>query len=249
MVSGIPFVPLDCQLDEKFDYIEAEFGLIGFAIVVKLFQRIYGGHGYYCEWNDRVALLFAHKNGVGADVVREVVSAAIREDIFCKEIFEKFGVLTSRGIQKRFSGIVKRRKEIFEKSEYVLLNHAQISEAADNLSENVCNSSENVCNSSTSKVKKSKVNVSEGNVSNAASPSAAPTTRAALVAEYGEKTVRDYEERFRKWSANKGKQFSGNIYPIIANWIEQDGAKRTESSVDLEGAQKAAAKKYKGDKK
>lgn len=58
MAGGIPFVPLDCQLDEKFDYIEAEFGLIGFAVVVKLFQRIYGGHGYYCEWNNRVATLF-----------------------------------------------------------------------------------------------------------------------------------------------------------------------------------------------
>ena len=76
MADPIKFVQLDCHLDEKFEYIEAEFGLEGFAIIVKLFQRIYGGQGYYCEWSDRVALLFARKIGAGANVVREVVSHA-----------------------------------------------------------------------------------------------------------------------------------------------------------------------------
>lgn len=247
MASGIPFVPLDCQLDEKFDYIEAEFGLIGFAIVVKLFQRIYGGHGYYCEWNDRVALLFAHKNGVGADVVREIVSAAIREDIFSRKMYEDFGILTSAGVQKRFAEVAKRRKEIFDKTEYVMLRCAQISENADNSGQNVCNSGQNVCNSATSKVKESKVNVSEVKESNAAPPPASPATRTTLVAEYGEKNVKHYEERFRKWSANKGKKFGKNIYPIIADWMKNDGiAPPSSNSSLLELAEKRGIRRYNG---
>ncbi len=43
MKDGIPYFPLDCELDSKFELIEAEFGLQGFAVVVKLLQRIYGG--------------------------------------------------------------------------------------------------------------------------------------------------------------------------------------------------------------
>ena len=58
MKDGIPYFPLDCELDSKFELIEAEFGLQGFAVVVKLLQRIYGGEGYYCEWTEDVALLF-----------------------------------------------------------------------------------------------------------------------------------------------------------------------------------------------
>ena len=47
--SGIPYFPLNCQLDEKWELIEAEYGLTGFAVAVKLLQRIYGEHGYYCD--------------------------------------------------------------------------------------------------------------------------------------------------------------------------------------------------------
>ena len=98
--SGLTFFPLNCQLDEKFELIEAEFGLIGFSIVVKLLQRIYGEHGYYCEWTNEVALLFAKKVGLGGSAVSEIVEASVRRGIFSKELFDKYGVLTSKGIQK-----------------------------------------------------------------------------------------------------------------------------------------------------
>ena len=39
MNNGINYFPLNVHLDDKFELIEAEFGLKGFAIVVKLFQR------------------------------------------------------------------------------------------------------------------------------------------------------------------------------------------------------------------
>lgn len=54
MKSGIDYFPLDVALDEKFELIEAEFGLTGFGVVVKLLQKIYGGQGYYVEWTKEV---------------------------------------------------------------------------------------------------------------------------------------------------------------------------------------------------
>ena len=45
MNNGINYFPLNVHLDDKFELIEAEFGLKGFAIVVKLFQKIYGQQG------------------------------------------------------------------------------------------------------------------------------------------------------------------------------------------------------------
>ena len=34
--DGVDYFPFDVSLDEKFELIEAEFGLTGFAVIVKL---------------------------------------------------------------------------------------------------------------------------------------------------------------------------------------------------------------------
>ncbi len=182
MAEGIPFVPLDCHLDEKFDYIEAEFGLVGFAVVVKLFQRIYGGHGYYCEWNDKVALLFAHQINAGGGTVKEIVNAAIREGIFDKDMYQKHKILTSCGLQRRYQNVAKRRQVVFEKPEYVLIPCTQNSVNADISGEIANNCTENVCNEATSKVNESKVNKSKANVSEVSKENHAPLLEKA--AEY-----------------------------------------------------------------
>lgn len=125
MKQGLDYVCLDVALDEKFDLIEAEFGLTGFAVVVKLYQRIYGGEGYYCEWNKEVALLFASKVHAGVNVVLEIVSAAIRRGIFDRETYERYGVLTSVGIQKRCFKAVSRRKSFEIDKRYLLVDYAR----------------------------------------------------------------------------------------------------------------------------
>lgn len=119
--QGLDYFPLDVVLDTKFELIEAEFGVTGFAVIVKLFQRIYGEQGYYCEWKSEVALLFAHRTGLGCNVVSEIVDAAVKRGIFDKEKFEKYGVLTSKGIQNRFLE-AKRSTDVSKiKSEYLLI--------------------------------------------------------------------------------------------------------------------------------
>ena len=87
--DGLDYFPLNCQLDEKFELIEAEYGLTGFSVVVKLLQRIYGEHGYYCEWTNEVALLFGKKVGLGGNAVSEIIEASVRRGIFSKELFDK----------------------------------------------------------------------------------------------------------------------------------------------------------------
>ncbi|MDO4831340.1 MAG: DUF4373 domain-containing protein, partial [Clostridia bacterium] len=134
---GLDYFPLDCVLDDKIELIEAEFGLTGFAVVVKLLQKIYGEQGYYCEWTKEVALLFARKCGVGGNVVSEIVASSLKRGIFNNDLFNRYEILTSRGIQKRYFEAISRRKQIEVKNEYLLIKVAQISETADNNSDNV----------------------------------------------------------------------------------------------------------------
>lgn len=157
MNNGINYFPLNVHLDDKFELIEAEFGLKGFAIVVKLFQKIYGRQGYYCEWTEDVALLFGKNVGLGGDAVSEIVRAAIKRGIFDSELYDKYQILTSRGIQERYFEAVSRRKEVEVRKEYLLIKVDQIYKNVRILNENVNISSKNVNISEQKKVEESKV--------------------------------------------------------------------------------------------
>lgn len=161
--AGVEYFPLDVENDDKLDLIEAEFGLTGFAVIVKLYQRIYK-LGYYCEWNDEVALLFGKRLGTGGKAVSEIVSAAIRRSLFDEEIYRKYGVLTSRGIQKRYFEIVARRKNVEVEQRYLLVSRDLIpvnvnimyAETPVNVNTMQAETPENVYRSTQSKVKESK---------------------------------------------------------------------------------------------
>lgn len=120
MKCGLEYFALDVNLDDKIALIEAEFGLTGFAVVVKLFQKIYGQQGYYCDWNDDIAVLFAKQNGVSRDDVSIIINSAMKRGIFSREMFDRYGVLTSPGIQKRYLKAVSRRVSVDIVEKYVL---------------------------------------------------------------------------------------------------------------------------------
>lgn len=145
VIGGISYFPLNCQLDEKFELIEAEFGLKGFAVVVKLLQRIYGEHGYYCEWTKEVGLLFSRKLGfpVGDNSVSEIVETALKREIFSDDLFQRYRILTSRGIQTRYLDAVSRRKKVTMKEEYLLVPATHLPKNVDILSGNVYTFSKN----------------------------------------------------------------------------------------------------------
>ncbi len=156
--DGVDYFPLSVVLGDKMALIEAEFGLNGFAVIVKLWQKIYAERGYYCEWTNEVALLFSRSVGLGVNVVSEIVAASIRRGIFDNDIFEKYSVLTSDRIQENYFSAINRRKEVSIKKEYLLVDiHKIISNVNINLI-NVGNNSENVSNNTQSKVKEIKVN-------------------------------------------------------------------------------------------
>ena len=158
--EGLDYFELDCHMEEKVRLIQAEFGLKGFAIVVKLYQKIYGGFGYYCEWNEDSLLLFMSENGVSSrdekNLISEIVAACIRRNIFSEKLFNEFGILTSYGVQKRYLNAVSRREKVELIKEYLLIS---VSKNQDNVcinSINVNRNSVNVCSNSQSREEKSR---------------------------------------------------------------------------------------------
>ena len=163
--TGLDFFSFDCVLDDKLRLIEAEFGSKGFTVVVKLWSNIYRDKGYYCEWNDDLMLLFAtdEVTDCGVNLVKEIVFACIRRNIFSKELYEKYHILTSRGIQKRYAMATAERKRVDWKKEYLLIDIPKNSVISADNSINPPNNSINPPNNPQSKGKESKRKKSKGN--------------------------------------------------------------------------------------
>lgn len=224
--SGIDYFPLDVVLDAKFELIEAEFGLTGFGVVVHLLQEIYGKAGYYIEWTEEVALLFARKVGLGGSVVSEIVEASIRRGMFDKEKYDKYRVLTSKGIQTRYFEAVSRRKVLEVDYNILLVDVAQILTNVDIQAKNVNILSKNADISEQSKVEKSRVEKSKEEYILCAKPQAADAPP-VISLPLNDGTFFDVSENDRaKWS---------QLYPNVdvlqqlrnmAGWCDANPAKR-----------------------
>jgi hypothetical protein len=120
--QGVDYFPLDVHLDDKFKFIEIKYKLEGFAIVIKIMQKIYSC-GYWYKWTDDEALLFSDEVRADYDLVTEVINECLDRDVFNKELHEKYCILTSKGIQKRYKEMVRRRKEVEVTEEYLLIDN------------------------------------------------------------------------------------------------------------------------------
>ena len=122
MKCGLKTFPLAVDLDDSVKYIEAEFGMKGFAVVIKLHQAIYS-RGYYMKWDIDAELLFIRDyclSEIGRNLVSEIVTRCVKRGVFDTELFEKFNILTSKRIQETFLTATKRSKQVIFEKEYAL---------------------------------------------------------------------------------------------------------------------------------
>lgn len=120
---GLDYFPLDVTLEDKIELLEAECGLVGFAVLIKLWQKIYS-NGYYIEWTEDNAMLFSRKINSELSVVKNVIDVCFKRCLLNKELFDKYNVLTSKGIQERFFKVCtdSKRKSVSVFDEYLLVN-------------------------------------------------------------------------------------------------------------------------------
>lgn len=97
--------------DTKIDKLLDAQSWVGFGIYFYLCQMAFGGEGYYYEWCYDLCATTARKmgGGVGAGTVKETVDYCLHIGLFDKRLFDRWGVLTSRGIQKSFLVVLKSK--------------------------------------------------------------------------------------------------------------------------------------------
>ena len=159
--AGLDYFPLDVHMDDKVNLIEAQYGLVGFAVVIKLWQQIYADKGYYTEWGEQNELLFAGKNGIELESLKNIIAATVRWGIFDADLLSRYGILTSAGIQKRYREAKVKAKNMSIEKAYLLISVPETEVISEITPQ--------------SKVKESKVKKSKGKKSNNYVRSAPPT--------------------------------------------------------------------------
>lgn len=112
--------------DNKIDKLLDAQDWTGFGVYFFLCQMAFGGEGYYYEWDYDLCATVARKMGgsINAGKVKETVNYCLRIGLFNKPLFEKWKILTSRGIQNSYLAVLKSKNrkgtEIYK--EYWLLD-------------------------------------------------------------------------------------------------------------------------------
>ena len=124
--KGIDYSGWDVDIfenDTKIDELLDAQGWIGFSIYFYLCQRAYASEGYFYRWSYANAATTARRmgGGIGSETVKQTVAVCLQIGLFDKRLFDLGGVLTSKGIQRRFAQAVQgRRSKTANKSFWLL---------------------------------------------------------------------------------------------------------------------------------
>lgn len=120
--QGIDYFPLDVGFftDIKIRKISRACGSQSASILICLLCNIYKGNGYYVVWDKDMPFVIADEVGVSEGAVNEVVIKALQVGFFNSELYDKYNILTSSGIQKRYILATYQRKERVLNENYVI---------------------------------------------------------------------------------------------------------------------------------
>ena len=155
--------------DTKMDKLLDAQGWNGFGIYFYLCQKAYGSEGYFYKWGYDDCASTARKmgGGIGSGTVKETVDYCLQIGLFDKGLFDRWGVLTSKGIQRRYWAVASERRDKTVYMEYWLLQDEECKGCFKvALFEHCEPTNEHVERIKKSKVNKSKVNKSEDRLKN-----------------------------------------------------------------------------------
>jgi len=225
---GLDYFPLDTDMDEKIELIEAKHGLVGFAVIIKLYQAIYKRDGYFIDASEERLLLLSKRINVDINSLNAIINDSLRWKIFNSSVFDRFKVLTSAGIQNRYLEASKKRLKVTIIKEYLLVSDIQTlcpkCIIVDINSLNVDINSLNVDISTQTKLEETKEDIKKINKRKSPSkniPDIFPVTQ--QMKTYAEKKnytgdLENLTERFLIHHRSKGSKFS-NWHSAWQNWL------------------------------
>lgn len=123
---GIDYFSLDVDFDTSLEIVLAEYGEKGLGIVVRIWQHLYKSN-YFIPYNKDELLMIKRKcSDTSVDEIKDVIERMIEKNLFSKELFEEFQVLTSPRIQSNYLEAKTKSNHFAIYPELILVNTEKI---------------------------------------------------------------------------------------------------------------------------
>ncbi len=229
---GVKNIPLAVDDEDSIKLIEAEFGLKGWATVIKLLQFI-GEHGYYVKMDIDTQLLFIRDKcltAVGRSAVSEIIECAVRRGVFDAEMYQKHGILTNSRLQETFLNTYKRSKEIVFDKNYALPIVYKFIENVSKNDKSVNIFLKNADTFTTNKIRQDKIRLD-----NSSSIEIAKDDYSELCSTIGKSDTDYYLERVKAFLKKK-PDASFDVKATILKWHREDKKGELKSEKSGSGA-------------
>ena len=124
---GLTYFPLEVNFfdDIKIRKLIKYQGCKSISIYTLLLCNIYQ-NGYYMLWDNELPFIISEKTGYEEGYIKEVILSCFSIGLFNKNMYDENKVITSKGIQDRYSLICKQSKKKAEISEFSLINSEEL---------------------------------------------------------------------------------------------------------------------------
>ncbi len=126
----LDFFPHPTNNNDIVNALVQEFGANGYAVYYSLCEKIFN-NGYFYEINNSQIKLLCLKLKITEDEFYNILSLAIDLDLFDKEIYSNYNILTNEKLQNDFFYATKRRKQVILYDEFCLVDINTLQEEKD----------------------------------------------------------------------------------------------------------------------
>lgn len=205
--KGLDYFPIDVNIfsDLKVRKLIRYQGGQSVTVYAYLLCNIYKD-GYYIKWDNELPFVISEATGFNEAYIQEVIKCCFSVGVFSKRIFDAHKIITSKGIQERYSEISRLAKRKFQIDEFNLINSEEKEESSEllnNYSEEMVNNSEELTQS---KVKEIKAKEKKGNRAKALVAGEPATDKP---------TRKDYEKIIEE---NTGKELK-HVVTVLKNFL------------------------------
>lgn len=126
----LDFFPHPTNNNDIVNALIQEFGANGYAVYYSLCEKIFN-NGYFYEINNSQIRLLCLKLKITENEFYNILSLAIDLDLFDKEIYSNYNILTNEKLQNDFFYATKRRKQVILYDEFCLVDINTLQEEKD----------------------------------------------------------------------------------------------------------------------
>ena len=113
---------VDIMQDNKIKLLKARFGLIGYAVYIRLLEELYRSDGYYLKIDEDFNILFSDENKMDYDNHLTILNFLLEKGLFDNQLYQDYSILTSKRVQVNYCAAISRRTKATFIKEYLLVN-------------------------------------------------------------------------------------------------------------------------------